>query len=146
MTVTSWPAWTSARLSCQTRRSNGTLRFSTRIRMRAIAPLSPGRAEVAARMAGQLGPPHQVDQKRVLRARGGLDRVGFGARQDDDLGTEDGRHRRGDHEAREVRDAGIDIGAVRAREVRDAHVRIMDAEVEAPPEQTLRELHHRALT
>ena len=32
---------------------------------------SPGRAEIAAGVPGELGPAHEVDEQRVPRARGG---------------------------------------------------------------------------
>src|SRR4051794_28310094 len=83
MTLTSQPAARNARLSCQTRRSNGTERFSTRIS--ACLPL-PAKALVPLGGPARLGvgEADKVDDGPV---------AGLGQRRDDDrLGRADHAH------------------------------------------------------
>src|SRR4051794_16306949 len=86
MTLTSHPAARSARLSCQTRRSNGTERFSTRIS--ACLPL-PAKALVPPGGPARLGvgEPDEVDDGPVTRLGQRLDHGRLGRADHAHLGV-----------------------------------------------------------
>src|SRR5680860_1596153 len=146
MTTTWWPASTRARLSCHTRRSKGTDRFSTRISTRAT-PRLPGDAGVAG-IALELGGPleaHEVDQRPAVRVGEGVDDLCRRRADHERLAVGDDRLRGGCEQALQVWDAGGDVVAVRALQARQGDVAVIDEEVVPAAEQALGELHEGAL-
>src|SRR5690349_4083598 len=88
MTETSQPASVSARDSSHTRRSNGTGRFSTRMRTRPPGAVrSPGEPDIlAAKDVAFLDQAHQVDERLpVVHPPRNRTVRGMGVRDDDDL-------------------------------------------------------------
>src|SRR3990172_7949652 len=141
MTATSHPARLSARHSCQTRRSKGTERFSTR--MRAL----PGNADVPGLTSprGGIGQPREVDDQASVRLSESLDRLRAAGADDADL-------RMGEHlssglgkKRGEMRDVLLDVLPVRPDEVGERDRGIVDAKVEPFAEKLLGQLDERAL-
>src|SRR5690242_6563589 len=141
MTCTSQPASRSARLSCHTRRSNGTERFSTRI------SALPAKAHVPIGCPARfrVGEADEVDDDPVARGGERLQHGRFLAADDADLGV---REDVGDgvaEQVAQVRQPALDVFPVRAHQPGQRHVGVVDAQVVSLAQQALGEFHERAL-
>src|SRR6266496_2212342 len=141
ITWTSQPASRRAKDSCQTRRSNGTERFSTR--MSAL----PGKAYISLFMATRdgVGEADEVDEHPVAAVRQRGEDVRVFAADDGDFGVVEHFFDGAREQLAEVRQAALDVFAVGTHQPGQADVGVVDLQVVALAQQPLGELDQRGL-
>src|SRR5437763_512634 len=141
MTCTSQPASRSVVDSCQTRRSNGTERFSTR--MSALPGKTGVYLFVAARFG--VGQADEIDERPVATVRERGEDVRVLAADDQGLGVLEHLFDGTGEKLPEVREPALDVLAVGAHQPGEADVGVVDLEVVAVAEQALGQLDQRRL-
>src|SRR5690242_13180346 len=145
MTETSYPPFTRVVASFQTRRSNGTGKFSTMIRTRFARKGSPTDAIILSIELAEVANANQVDHELIRPdPLGKAVELSVSIADHDDLAMRERLVEGFDQKRRHVRDHAKQIIAIGADELGEADVPIEDADVIALADQALDQFQNRA--